>query len=83
MSLTGPDFWSPDKGTVMATAVGHTCFLCGSCIARDPAWTWAGATGQVWCHPGCAGDLMLRIGHDLVRWQKNSGRSFHHREANE
>jgi hypothetical protein len=76
VSLTGPDFWSPDKGIVMPTAVGQRCFVCGSRIARDPGWTWAGETGQVWTHCECAADLMLRVGADLLRWQQSTGRRF-------
>jgi hypothetical protein len=77
MSLTGPDFWSPEQGGVMPTAVGHRCFRCEHRITRDPAWTWMGATGQVFLHLGCAGDLMARIGYDLTHWQQKTGRRFH------
>jgi hypothetical protein len=76
LSLTGPDFWSPEQGNVMPTAVGHRCFRCGTRIARDPAWTWAGETGQVFLHLGCATDLMVRIGFDVTRWQQKTGRRF-------
>jgi hypothetical protein len=77
MSITGPDFWSPDQGGVMPTAVGQRCFRCGGRITKDPAWTWAGETGQIHLHPGCAADIALRIGFDLTRWQKQTGRRFH------
>ena len=42
MSLTGPDFWKPEQGGVMPTAVGQRCFRCEGRTARDPAWTWTG-----------------------------------------
>lgn len=77
MSLTGPDFWSPNKGSVMPTAAGQICFRCGARIQRDPAWTWAGETGQVFLHLGCAADLSARIGYDLTVWQQRAGRRFH------
>jgi len=76
VSLTGPDFWSPDKGSVMPVGIGQTCFLCSARITREPAWTWAGATGQIWTHCECAADLMLRLGGDLLRWQQRTGRRF-------
>src|SRR5262249_55216789 len=76
MSLTGPDFWSPDQGNIMPVGTGRTCFLCGVRIKSEPAWTWAGETGQIWLHPGCANDLMLRLGSDLLRLQKATGRRF-------
>ena len=77
MSLTGPDFWTPEQGSVMPTAVGHRCFRCGARITRDPAWTWAGETGQVFLHLGCAADFLARIGYDLTRWQQRTARRFH------
>lgn len=77
MSLTGPDFWSPEKSSVMPTAVGQVCFLCEQIILRDPAWTWAGSGSQVWLHVGCAADFALRIFSDLHVWQKKGERRFH------
>jgi hypothetical protein len=60
----------------MPTAVGRRCFFCGARIARDPAWTWSGSTGQIWAHAECAADLSMRIGADIVQWQKRTGRRF-------
>jgi len=77
VSLTGPDFWKPEQGGVMPTAVGQPCFRCERRIARDPAWTWAGSVGQIFLHPGCAADLMARLGYDLTQWQQRTGRRFH------
>lgn len=76
MALTGPDFWSPEKGGVFPTAVGHRCFQFGRRIARDPGWTWAGATGQIFAHMGCAADLMVRLGYDITVWQQRTGLRF-------
>jgi len=61
----------------MPIGAGQICFFCEKKITREPAWTWAGGTGQIWSHPGCAGDLMVRIGYDLTRWQQQTGRRFH------
>lgn len=77
MSLTGPDFWMPEKSTVMPIGVGRACFFCEEVIKREPAWTWAGSSGQIWLHLGCAGDLAARLGYDIVRWQQRTGRRFH------
>ena len=77
MSLTGPDFWSPEQSGVMVTAPGRQCFFCEERIKRDPGWTWAGGGGQVWFHLGCAADFASRIFFDLVRWQQKSRRRFH------
>jgi len=76
MALTGPDYWRPERGSVMATGIGQACFLCERRIAREPAWTWSGATGQIFLHPGCAADFMLRIGSDLLTMQQRSGLRF-------
>jgi hypothetical protein len=76
VSLTGPDFWALDQGTVMPVGVGHTCFVCETRITQEPSWTWAGSTGQIWTHPECAADLMVRLGYDLLLWQKRTGRRF-------
>ena len=77
MSLTGPDFWSPDKGTVVPVGVGRTCFLCEGRVKREPSWTWAGPSGQIWFHIGCAADFATRIFADLFRWQQRTKRRFH------
>lgn len=77
MSLTGPDFWSPERGGVMPTGVGHRCFYCEKPIKHEPAVTWNGGTGQLWLHPGCAVDLSARLLADVVQWQRQSGRRFH------
>lgn len=77
MSLTGPDFWSPDQSSVMPVGAGQSCFLCEQRIRHEPAWTWSGASGQVWFHPGCAADFATRVFGDLLRWQQHTGRRFH------
>jgi hypothetical protein len=77
VSLTGPDFFQPELGAVMTTAVGRKCFVCEKPIKRDPAWTWAGATGQIWAHLGCVADLCVRALSDVHLWQRQSGRRFH------
>lgn len=61
----------------MITAVGEICLVCHEQIIVDPAWTWFGDAYQIWAHIGCAGDLNLRIGHDILLWQKKSGKRFH------
>ena len=76
MALTGPDFWLPEQGGVMPTAVGQPCFRCGRRIGCDPAWTWAGETGQIFAHVPCIADLMVRIGFDITRWQQRTGERF-------
>jgi len=60
----------------MPTAVGYLCFRCGGRIRRDPGWTWAGETGQIFAHIGCAADLMARLGYDIARWQQGTGERF-------
>lgn len=76
MSLTGPDYFQPERGTVMTTAAGKTCFFCEKKIRRDPAWTWYGSTGSIFFHPGCAVDFAIRIFADLLRWQRRVGARF-------
>ncbi len=74
MSLTGSDFWSPGS-TVLVTAKRETCFYCGELI-EDPAVTWHGATSEIWLHPGCVMDLLLRLSRDVWQLQCSTGRRF-------
>ncbi len=77
VSLTGPDFWSVRAGSVMPVGAGQICFFCEGRIRREPAWTWNGATGQIWLHVGCAADFGLRLSADLLAWQQKAQRRFH------
>jgi hypothetical protein len=77
MALTGPDFWSPERGGVMPTGIGQRCFYREKPVTHEPAVTSNGATGQIWLHPGCAADHSARLLTDVVRWQRQSGRRFH------
>ena len=36
VSLTGPDFWSPNQGGVLLVGTGHLCFFCEQRIRREP-----------------------------------------------
>lgn len=74
MSLTGPDFISADS-PVLVTAAGQTCFHCARPVA-DPAVLWSGTTSDIFLHPGCATDLVLRLSRDVLEWQHRSGRRF-------
>jgi hypothetical protein len=77
MSLTGPEFWSPDKGAVMPVGAGQRCFFCEDLIKREPSWTWVGSSGQIWLHPGCVADFATRMFADLLHWQQRGKRRFH------
>jgi hypothetical protein len=74
VSLTGPDFISADS-PVLVTAAGQDCFHCGQPV-EDPSVLWSGATREVFLHPGCAADLLLRLGRDILEWQHRTGRRF-------
>jgi hypothetical protein len=74
VSLTGADFWSPEHGSVMLTA-GPDCFYCAR-PTSDPAIVWSGAEADVFLHPACAADLMIRLNRDLWEWQRRTGQRF-------
>jgi len=76
VSLTGPDFWDPERGGVMPTAKGHECFYCEERIRQDPAWMWHGPSGTVFFHVGCVADFAVRIFADVLDWQRRTGVRF-------
>jgi hypothetical protein len=76
VSLTGPDYFEPERGAIMSGAAGKTCFFCEKKIRRDPACMWHGPTGSIYFHLGCAVDFAIRIFSDLHRWQQRTGERF-------
>lgn len=54
----------PDSQGIVFTAIAQTCFLCGQALS-DPAVYWMGATGEIYLHPGCGTDLLVRLARDV------------------
>jgi hypothetical protein len=75
VSLTGPDFWSPEQGGVMLTAAGRTCHYCER-PTEDPAVMWAGPEADTFLHVLCVPDYVMRLHVDLWTWQKRTGHRF-------
>ncbi|MEW6049028.1 MAG: hypothetical protein AB1609_21585 [Bacillota bacterium] len=57
--LTSPD---------IITAHGQRCFYCGK-PTEDPAVEWHGYTAQIFLHPACAVDLLLRLARDVWEFE--------------
>jgi hypothetical protein len=71
--LTGPDFHDFSRGSVMPTAAGETCFLCGQSCS-DPGWVWDGErTEPLFLHLSCALKLQMNINRDLAEYHKKTG----------
>jgi hypothetical protein len=67
--LSGPGAsWSPSRGEALITARGEACFYCGEPV-RDPAIEWSGTAGQIWLHPPCALDFVVRLTRDIHEYQ--------------
>lgn len=55
-------------GEVLLSASGETRFYCGK-LVDDPAIEWRGHTAEVFLHPGCAIDFIIRLTRDVHQWQ--------------
>ncbi len=61
--ITGVAF-SRFVGTVIVTAEGHICFFCGN-PTHDPAIVWSGFGDEIFLHPACSMELVLRLVRDV------------------
>ncbi len=69
--ITGASKYRPGD-QVIITALGQTCFYCrGS--TTDPGITWMGATGEIFLHPSCAVELVIRLLRDVHELECSSG----------
>ena len=72
MALTGIDFNDLGKSGVLPTAIGQSCFYCGT-RTTDPAWTWSGEVGNpIYLHVSCALNLSIRMMRDMWLYQKRA-----------
>jgi hypothetical protein len=60
--------WAPGAGAALLTARGEQCFYCGTMVL-DPAIQWSGVPGEIWLHPSCALDLVVRLTRDIHEYQ--------------
>jgi hypothetical protein len=61
VSITSP---IPDQEGIVHTALGQTCFLCGSEL-HDPSVFWMGTTAEIYLHAECVPDLAVRMSRDV------------------
>ncbi len=73
MSITGPRSQIGKCG-LLYTASGNQCFYCDQAL-EDPAIHWRGAT-EIYLHPSCCVDFVLRLFRDVHQWQCEGGKNF-------
>jgi len=49
---------------VIITAHGQICFYCYG-ATEDPTIIWVGSTGEIFLHPACAAELIIRLIRDV------------------
>ena len=70
--ITGPEPSGIAGSGHVITARGERCFFCGE-ATEDPAVMWSGATGEIFLHPPCFPELMIRGSRDLLELEHRSG----------